>query len=377
MTGQWNQLKRRSRLMANGLALLAISSGLPGAYAQTSAPTVTPVVLSQGVEPKLLDRVAPAYPNVNRQGVEGWVKVLFDVDATGKVVDPVVIDSSADRHYDTAFRESVLKAVQEWQYEPARVDGEPVRRANMTVFTAFLFNDSAGGTTRKFHTGYTRVADALDNDDLEKARKELDRLASRPRHVLAESAYLDMLEAMWHQKAGQDLEALRFVEQGLVIADDAAVTRAYDQLLRMSVTQNALNHNFHTALERYETLSELDGGLAADDPVHGVAQRIHEILADEAPIMTEGKLTPCTTCREPEMMLTRNLNRRQFTIEPTQGQVDDIRITCGPAHTTVAWAENIAWQINQDPADCKVVIKGDDKTTLQLIEIKAQEDTSA
>jgi protein TonB len=65
---------------------------------------------------------SPLYPQSMRgKKLEGLVTIEFVVDATGKVVNPRVTEST-----HTAFEEPALKAIRRWKFEPAFRGGQRV-----------------------------------------------------------------------------------------------------------------------------------------------------------------------------------------------------------------------------------------------------------
>ena len=75
-----------------------------------------------------LVKVAPTYPRrALRRGLEGWVIIEFTVDKTGKVVDPIVVESNPPNVFDNA----ALKAVLRFKYKPRVVDDKPVAVAGV------------------------------------------------------------------------------------------------------------------------------------------------------------------------------------------------------------------------------------------------------
>ena len=75
-----------------------------------------------------LVKVAPTYPRrALRRGLEGWVIIEFTVDKTGKVVDPIVVESNPPSVFDDA----ALKAVLRFKYKPRVVDDKPVAVAGV------------------------------------------------------------------------------------------------------------------------------------------------------------------------------------------------------------------------------------------------------
>lgn len=78
--------------------------------------------------------VAPGYPEqALLQEVEGRVIVCFDVDTRGRVVEPVIMEST-----NAVFNEPVLKALARSRYEPARHEGKAVPSHSCRIFKFWL-----------------------------------------------------------------------------------------------------------------------------------------------------------------------------------------------------------------------------------------------
>lgn len=95
-------------------------------------PTVAPgpdpdpdrIHLSWDVPPRRVHSVQPDYPEIARRaGVEGTVVLHITVGKDGRVEEARVVRSTTMGIFDEPAREAVLK----WRFEPARVDGRPVR----------------------------------------------------------------------------------------------------------------------------------------------------------------------------------------------------------------------------------------------------------
>ena len=71
-----------------------------------------------------LARIPPVYPiRARRRAIEGWVKVTFIVDETGKVGDITISDAQPVG----LFEKSVEQCVRNWRFKPGTVEGVPVR----------------------------------------------------------------------------------------------------------------------------------------------------------------------------------------------------------------------------------------------------------
>lgn len=77
------------------------------------------------VAPQVTKRVNPEYPRMaERLGMEGTVVLQLLIDVSGKVSEVVVISSSAPEK--SGLKEAAIKAVTEWQFQPAKHDGVDV-----------------------------------------------------------------------------------------------------------------------------------------------------------------------------------------------------------------------------------------------------------
>ncbi len=82
------------------------------------------IYLHWDVPPRLVHSVQPDYPEIARRaGVEGTVVLHVTVGIDGTVEEARVVRSTTMGIFD----EPACEAVRKWRYEPARVDGRPVR----------------------------------------------------------------------------------------------------------------------------------------------------------------------------------------------------------------------------------------------------------
>ena len=75
-------------------------------------------------------RVNPKYPmDALRNGVQGWVKLAFDISEIGQVINVKVVDSEPKRVFDKAAKQALKK----WKYRAKSIDGKQVKQQNFTV----------------------------------------------------------------------------------------------------------------------------------------------------------------------------------------------------------------------------------------------------
>lgn len=82
------------------------------------------------VAPRPVAQTPPQYPpELQRNKIEGSVRLTFVVRSDGSVTDPRVINST-----NPAFEEPTLRAVRRWRFEPGEKDGKKVNsRVNITI----------------------------------------------------------------------------------------------------------------------------------------------------------------------------------------------------------------------------------------------------
>ncbi len=79
------------------------------------------------------------YPQAARSaGLEGYVRVRYDVDGEGKVVNPTVIESEPAGVFDQA----ALQAIRAWRFNPARRQGKVTRSHNLVSTLTFKLSDA-------------------------------------------------------------------------------------------------------------------------------------------------------------------------------------------------------------------------------------------
>lgn len=79
-------------------------------------------------------RMEPKYPQTAaRDGIEGWVKLLFSIDTLGQVGNIQVIESEPNRIFDREAK----RALSKWKYKPQIVAGVPQAQDGMMVVLDF------------------------------------------------------------------------------------------------------------------------------------------------------------------------------------------------------------------------------------------------
>lgn len=85
-------------------------------------------------------RVNPKYPIIAMQdGIEGWVKLRFDINAVGAVENIEVIDAQPKR----IFNKEARRALRKWKYQAKSADGEAMIQQGLIVQLDFNINQQS------------------------------------------------------------------------------------------------------------------------------------------------------------------------------------------------------------------------------------------
>ena len=83
-----------------------------------------------GSEVTPLVRIEPQYPRkAAMQGIEGWVRLQFDIAPTGTIGGVQVLAAKPPNIFDRA----AIKALRKWKYRPKVENGKPVEQKGLKV----------------------------------------------------------------------------------------------------------------------------------------------------------------------------------------------------------------------------------------------------
>ncbi|MCO7226426.1 energy transducer TonB [Pleionea sp. CnH1-48] len=93
---------------------------------------------STSLTPKV--QIAPEYPMIARKkGLQGWVKLSFDVNEEGYTTNVRVVESEPKRIFDKA----AIRALKKWKYSPEKEEGKGVYMSGQQVTLEFNLEGNA------------------------------------------------------------------------------------------------------------------------------------------------------------------------------------------------------------------------------------------
>lgn len=83
-------------------------------------------------------RVQPNYPaSALQRGIEGFVDIMFDINAAGSTENIRIIRSEPER----VFNRAAVKAISKWKYQPQTIDGKAVAAYDQVTRLTFNLED--------------------------------------------------------------------------------------------------------------------------------------------------------------------------------------------------------------------------------------------
>jgi TonB family protein len=321
-------------------------------------------LISSSIAPTPVKRISPKYPiAMARAGSEGWVQVSFVVAKDGSVIDPVVEDSSGTK----GFEKAAIRAIKQWQYTPAIVDGEAIEQCQNKVQMDFKLDKPKKSVRRKFRTAYIKAKDALDADDLPTATEYLSKLRDDKQFNGMESAWFWMLEADYARKR-QDKKAELSNIKRAINTDKKGELLGSDNYISMLQQRFVLEVHFakySDALESFELISSQDNSDEVVKYLQPYAKQIVALLESDESIFVEAKISE-------DGSWWHTLSRSKFAFSHVQGQVDTVELRCQNKRETYTFSDDSTWHIPEKWGRCSVWVVGDKNVDFNLVELSPQ-----
>ena len=344
--------------MRTWLFLVAFALATPLALADEST--------QYRVSAKPIERSAPRYPvHELRRNQQGWVVLNYVVTDDGRVIEPVVEESSGSR----AFEDAAMYTVKSWRYEPARLNGEPVQQCKTKVRIAFALQGAQDKVSRQFYARYRKMEQTLEDGDIATAGAELESALQGEGMTLAEMSWLWAFEARIAGLRGdkeRQLAALRRATAG----DSQWVSE--DLLAGLLTTRTALEletGDFSAAIQSYEELKAIDS--ADTSQLDPFIEQVKSLVASEDLFFADARIGDNPNCKTCLSQWRYRPLRRSIEIADIDGELADLELRCEWHRFTDQAREGVAWKIPESWGDCSIIVHGETGSTFKLFEIPA------
>lgn len=322
-----------------------------------------PLYLDNIVNAEPIHKTPPQYPTqLGRKGQEGWVQLSYVVSADGRVEHVLVEDSSGQR----LFEKAAQQAVQQWLFEPARLDGKPVQQCKNGVLMHFAMAKADKGLTRRFAKRVASIQALLKDGELDAAKVQLDLLEERQSWNLNEDAMLWMVKAAYQQAKGDNDQELYSLRRAL--AYDERLSPEQQTVLRTRRFQLELASNrLSDALSTYRKLAELPAQDALLAQLKPLADKAKAVLDSDTPLAIEAEL-------DGRALWHHGLSRPRFTLVDVEGELASLEVRCDTQHSSYKATPELVWEVPTSWGHCQVYVTGEPNSRFTLVELAPEGD---
>lgn len=300
--------------------------------------------------------------------MEGWVLVKGVVATDGTVSEVIVLDSDPPN----TFEKAATRAAKKWKFEPATLNDENVSGYFKVVLTFELLGSHAR-LTEGFKRKLKAAGDALENNQLAEAEKQIDGLVKERWPVLLEDYYISYLRAQLAVKQGDTKEAIWQINQAIETADVIFVDKAPSLLYRQLFLLEIERRHFANALDAYEKMTQIEQP-SPEDPLTGYHKSMLKVIEGNKPLLYSAIIDDtCGNCAEEIPDWYHHLYRNAFSIETAQGKIDTIEVRCEQDWERYHFTETILVHVMDGKKMCEVRVFGEEGTTFDFAEVWAQE----
>lgn len=310
-----------------------------------------------GVSAKPVRRTPPRYPGSElRYGRQGWVQLSYVITTDGKVVDPIVLDSSGS----SAFERAALQTVEDWSYEPAIWNGEAVQQCETKVMISFALEGEQNRVSREFHRAYKKVDQSLNEGDLETAEQLLAESFESFNMSLAELSWLWSIRARYAGMVGDKEAQLQAVRKATAHSASWIDDDVYAGLLLIRTVRELESGNVSAALSSHDKLLESGAELPQMEQLLPYIEEIEALIASDTPLLTSASIA--------KENWNYRLLRRKFSFTDVSGDLENLEIRCSRRRVVDTAREGATWEIPESWGNCSIIVFGTPGSTFSLLE---------
>ncbi|MEM7430958.1 MAG: energy transducer TonB [Pseudomonadota bacterium] len=322
-----------------------------------SARQITPATIQK--------RSAPAYPaSALRAGQEGWVKVAFCIDESGKPQNVSVLDSMGSSRFERA----AVNTVKKWRYEPALADGEPSWQSRNEVYITFAMQTNHRGATSLFARKFRQLGELIDERNLAEADELFNDLYENYDLSLYEQSKL-WAQRVRHESIEGDLYKLDRALHRATASDGKWIDeKSYRQLLELQVMVRLQLGRFHSALVSYNKLRESAGDDSdAVEKLKPAIRNLQTLVESDELLKIEAEVRSRDECDSCNDSWNFTPLRNAFTIANVSGSLENIEMRCDQRRYQSAISDEVDWSIPESWGTCNVRIYGEPGTTFDVV----------
>lgn len=320
-----------------------------------SPSTRIPVELFTSPKPKHID--APEFPPDQLSDYnEGWVKLSFMVDPSGKPFEVTVAQSSGNKR----FEQIATRALEHSTFEPGMLNGQPVEAGFEMKYKFENTNlTRQPGARREFIRAYRGLESAVKSADRAAADQAMAQLKVTN---LYEDAYYGLAQDRYAYKWGTPSEQLAGLQRAIAEEDKAHYlsNELFRAALLDSFRLQVGMRDYAGALTTWKRL--LHAGIDKDTVAkyQPVVDHLETIRTDDSAYEVEGTMT--------DGKWYLHLFKHNFEANVTSGSLTEVKLRCDKHHYFFAFDPKLDYKINPHAGDCSIELLGAPGTRFNLIQ---------
>ena len=360
-------LSRIMKIEIHKLSLLALSTLIiccTDLWADTAAASAQPLKTPVYTYPYVKSAQQPDYPKRSlREGREGWVVINYMVSADGQMFEPTVVASLGSKSFENA----ALKAINNSEFEPATLDGEPIEGSGYYKYNFSIF----GGTTRarnKFVRPYKKFLRQIKNGQAEEARNSLAKLESRDAINLYEAAFLNFAR---YRMAKYDGDALAQLDHLLAATNYENRNQEMHYLpgemvppLRIEIFKLYVAlQQYSEALQTYEIIVK-SGDKKTQSALKPTVDQLIVLKSDDRGYRVSRQI-------DASEFWSIDLFKQAFYFENISGQLDELKLRCQKKYMFFSVSTDQQYNVPESWGQCSLQVQGTPDSTFDFVQLPA------
>lgn len=312
-----------------------------------------------------ITRTPPRYPRAElRKGKEAWVHVTYCIDESGRTQNVSILDSVGGPE----FEQAAIDAVDQWEFTPALVDGEPSWQSRNQSYISFAVSNNKKAASIGFIKQFRKLGRLITEKKFEEADELFWRVHDTYDLSLYEVSKLWALRVRFEVLAG-DLQKLDLALHRATASDGQWIDKkSYIELLVLRVKVEATIGQYKAAIEAFEELTDVAGENSEEaKSVRSIIEKLIELIGSDQVLRIEANVRTKDECINCNSSWNFSPVRRVFALSNISGKLTSLEIRCDHKRFESRVSDDIEWNIPDDLGSCKVTIYGDPGTTFDVL----------
>lgn len=313
------------------------------------------------VPPVLITPKTPRFPHAPRRlGKEGWVVLDFMVDPKGK---PYEIEATRLGGHKS-FVEEAVRAVEQFVYEPASLNGRPVH-ARTTRTIRFSLGDKLYPRVSRdfFHVYQNFLREAFEANSETAIHQSYQQLSAFGIQKTGEMELLNFAKALYASRIKDHFRAMEYLTDALSLENEDSVFQDEERLrhLQSLFWLQFHNKNFGAALDTWQ---RIEPKLSDSRKRSSYTNLVTQILGyKESERAFAARRSINGTKRFAHKLLTN-----AFTLSNVEGSLTTAKLYCISGFIIYEIELQVRYVVPPNLSDCRLVVTGSPNTTFTISE---------